>query len=236
MTRPAPGWWRSGAAPCASASSSSPRCPPDLQLASIAVSPDGAFVLAVADRAGRPVEEAEPVPGGQLFLGQFGPDGIIGWSERPIAPGLGRVFSPVWVDPVTVAFIAETSNKDDLGKLWTIRSDGWDPTAVFNDSDLPIGDIGNHLTVDPDGSSFVVTARTTSGASLWMVNRQEKSVELPHPPHRQRLRRRPQLRQPLTTALSGPGGLASQGGPPDGRGRSAPRGCGWGGAMAGSRG
>ena len=149
----------------------------DLQLASIAVSPDGASVLAVADRAGRPVEEAEPVPGGQLFLGQFGPDGIIGWSERPIAPGLGRVFSPVWVDPVTVAFIAETSNKDDLGKLWTIRSDGWDPAAVFNDADLPIGDIGNHLTVDPDGSSFVVTARTTSGASLWMVNRQEKSVE-----------------------------------------------------------
>ena len=170
-------------------------------------------MLAVADRAGRPVEEAEPVPGGQLFLGQFGPDGIIGWSERPIAPGLGRVFSPVWVDPVTVAFIAETSNKDDLGKLWTIRSDGWDPTAVFNDADLPIGDIGNHLTVDPDGSSFVVTARTTSGASLWMVNRQEKSVELPHLPQPQRLRRRPQLRQPLTTGaerVAGVGGSWSR--------------------------
>ena len=98
-------------------------------------------------------------------------------------PGLGRVFSPVWVDPVTVAFIAETSNKDDLGKLWTIKSDGWDPTAVFNDSDIPIGDIGNHLAVDPAGRSFVVTARTTNGSSLWMVNRLRKSVDyLTSPP------------------------------------------------------
>jgi hypothetical protein len=154
-----------------------PPLPAGLQLASVAVSPDGAFVLAVADRPSRPVEDAEPVPGGQLFLGQFGPDGIVDWSGRPIAPGLGRVFSPVWVDPVTVAFIAETSNKDDLGKLWTIKSDGWDPTAVFNDSDIPIGDIGNHLAVDPAGRSFVVTARTTNGSSLWMVNRLRKSVD-----------------------------------------------------------
>jgi hypothetical protein len=153
-----------------------PQLPFGLQLASVAVSPDGAFVLAVADQPSRPVEDAEPVPGGQLFLGQFGPDGIADWSERPIAPGLGRVYSPVWVDPVTVAFIAETSNKDDLGKLWTIKSDGWDPTAVFNDSDIPIGDIGNHLTVDPTGRAFVVTARTTNGSSLWMVNRLKKSV------------------------------------------------------------
>ena len=154
-----------------------PPLPAGLQLASVAVSPDGAFVLAVADHPSRPVEDADPVPGGQLFLGQFGPDGIVDWSGRPIAPGLGRVFSPVWVDPVTVAFIAETSNKDDLGKLWTIKSDGWDPTAVFNDSDIPIGDIGNHLAVDPAGRSFVVTARTTNGSSLWMVNRLRKSVD-----------------------------------------------------------
>jgi Sporulation and spore germination/WD40-like Beta Propeller Repeat len=161
-----------------------PPPPRGLQLASVAVSPDGAFLLAVADDPGRPVEVAEPVPGGQLLLGQFGPDGVLDWSERPLAPGLGRVFSPVWVDPVTVAFIAETSNKDDLGKLWTIRSDGWDPTAVFNESDIPIGDIGNHLTVDPSGRAFVVTTRSTSGASLWMVDRQDKSVDyltLPEP-------------------------------------------------------
>jgi hypothetical protein len=153
-----------------------PPLPSGVQLASVAVSPDGAFVLAVADRPSGPVQDAEPVPGGQLFLGQFGPDGVIEWS-RPIAPGLGRVFSPVWVDPVTVAFIAETSNNDDLGKLWTIKADGWDPTAVFNDSDIPIGDIGNHLAVDPTGRSFVVTARTTNGSSLWMVNRLKKSVD-----------------------------------------------------------
>ena|GEM_PF-822924 len=153
-----------------------PPLPSGIQPASIAVSPDGAFVLAVGDRPDRKVEEAEPVPGGQLYLGQFGPDGVTGWSERQIAPGLGRIFSPVWVDPVTVGFIAETDNKDDLGKLWTIKSDGWNPTAVLNDTDIPIGDIGNNLTVDPTGTSFVVTARSSSGASLWMVNRQEKTV------------------------------------------------------------
>jgi hypothetical protein len=153
-----------------------PPLPGGLQPASVTVSPDGAFVLAVADKPDRKVEEAEPVPGGQLFLGQFGPDGVTSWSERQIAPGLGRIFSPVWVDPVTVGFIAETGNKDDLGKLWTIKSDGWNPTAVLNDTDIPIGDIGNNLTVDPTGTSFVVTARSSSGASLWMVNRQEKAV------------------------------------------------------------
>ena len=153
-----------------------PSLPSGLQPASVAVSPDGAFVLAVADRPDRKVEEAEPVPGGQLYLGQFGPEGVVGWSERQLAPGLGRIFSPVWVDPVTVGFIAETAYKDDLGKLWTIKSDGWNPTAVLNDTDIPVGDIGNNLTVDPTGTSFVVTARSSSGASLWMVNRQEKTV------------------------------------------------------------
>ena len=152
-----------------------PPLPSGLQPASVTVSPDGAFVLAVADRPDRKVEEAEPVPGGQLYLGQFGPNGVTAWSERQLAPGLGRIFSPVWVDPLTVGFIAETGNKDDLGKLWTIKSDGWNPTAVLNDTDIPIGDIGNNLTVDPTGTSFVVTARSNNGASLWMVNRQEKT-------------------------------------------------------------
>jgi Sporulation and spore germination/WD40-like Beta Propeller Repeat len=153
-----------------------PALPGGLQASSVTVSPDGASVLAVADRPDRKVLDAEPVPGGQLFLGQFGPNGVIQWFPRQLAPGLGRVFSPVWADPVTVGFIAETGNKDDLGKLWTVRSDGWDPTAVLNDSGMPIGDIGNQLTVDPSGSSFVVPARSSTGVSLWMVNRREKSV------------------------------------------------------------
>jgi hypothetical protein len=153
-----------------------PPLPDGLQPTSIAVSPEGAFVLAIADRPGRKVEDAEPVPGGQLFLGQFGPEGVIGWSSRQIAPGLGRVFSPVWVDPVTVAFIAETENRDDLGKLWTVRTDGWEPNTVLDDANIPMGDIGNHLTVDPTGRSFVVTARSSIGASLWLVLRQDKSA------------------------------------------------------------
>jgi hypothetical protein len=155
-----------------------------LELASVTVSPDGTSVLAVADRPGRRVEEAEPVPGGQLFLGRFGPDGVPSWSQHQLAPGLGRVFSPIWVDPVTIAFVAETDNKDDLGKLWTIKSDGWDPTAVLNDTEVAIGDIGNRLAVDPNGRSFIVTARSTNGAALWMVDRQDKSVSyltLPNP-------------------------------------------------------
>jgi Sporulation and spore germination/WD40-like Beta Propeller Repeat len=153
-----------------------PALPGGLEPSSVTVSPDGAFVLAVADRPDREVRDAEPVPGGQLFLGQFGAGGVIDWSPRQLAPGLGRVFSPVWVDPVTVGFIAETSYKDDLGRLWTVKSDGWDPTAVLNDSNLPIGDIGNQLTVDPSGATFVVPARSSNGISLWRVDRREKSV------------------------------------------------------------
>jgi hypothetical protein len=151
-----------------------PLLPGGLQLSSVTVSPDGAFVLAVADRPGREALEAEPFPGGQLFLGQLGTNRVIAWSARQLAPGLGRVFSPIWVDPVTVAFVAETGDKDDLGKLWTVKSDGWDPTAVLNDTGMPIGDIGNQLTVDPSGSSFIVPARSSNGISLLMVNRREK--------------------------------------------------------------
>jgi hypothetical protein len=154
-----------------------PELPSGLQPASIAVSPDGAFVLALADRPDRNADDGDPDPGGQLFVGQFGPEGVIGWSERQIAPGLGRVFSPVWVDAVTVAFIAETDNKDDLGKLWIAGSDGWEPTAVVNnDADgVPMLDIGNDLTVNPAGDDFIVTVRSSHGASLWMIDRLGKS-------------------------------------------------------------
>jgi hypothetical protein len=153
-----------------------PPLPSGLQPRSVTVSPDGAFVLAVAGRPGGKLEDAEAIPGGQLFLGQLGPDGVIGWSPRQMAPGLGRVYSPVWVDPVTVGFIAETDNRDDLGKLWTVRSDGWGPNAVLNDGDVPMGDIGNRLAVDPTGRAFVVSARSNNGASLWMVDRQDRTV------------------------------------------------------------
>jgi len=153
-----------------------PPLPSGLRPSSIAVSPDGAFVLAVADRPDPRIEDAEAIPGGQLFLGQFSPEGVVSWSPRQIAPGLGRVYSPVWVDPITVGFIAETQNKDDLGKLWTVRADGWGPNAVLNEGDVPMADIGNRLTVDPTGRAFVVSARSSNGASLWMVDRQNRTV------------------------------------------------------------
>jgi hypothetical protein len=153
-----------------------PALPSGLQPSTVTVSPDGAFVLAVADRPDRKLEDAEAIPGGQLLLGQFGPDGVVGWAPRQLAPGLGRVYSPVWVDPVTVGFIAETGNKDDLGKLWTVRSDGWGLNAVLNDGEVPMADIGNRLTVDPTGRAFVVSARSSSGAALWMIDCQDRAV------------------------------------------------------------
>jgi Sporulation and spore germination/WD40-like Beta Propeller Repeat len=146
-----------------------PTLPGGMRPTSLVVSPDGAWVLAVADHG-----DPRFGDGGQLFLGRFGPEGVLGWYDRPIAPGLGKVFSPVWVDPLTVAFIAETGNKDDLGRLWIMKRNGWDPTAVLNadpESTAPF-DLGRQLTVDPTGSNFIFTVRTESGTSLWMVDRQ----------------------------------------------------------------
>jgi dipeptidyl aminopeptidase/acylaminoacyl peptidase len=143
--------------------------PGNLQPTLLEVSPDGAFVLAVG--AGRGDQLGD---GGQLFLGLLGLQGVTSWFPRPIAPGLGTVFSPVWVDALTVAFVAQTNAKDDLGKLWIMRSDGWDPTPVINldpTSESAV-DIGNQLTVDPAGSNFVFTVQSENGTSLWMVDRQ----------------------------------------------------------------
>jgi Sporulation and spore germination len=147
-----------------------PPLPGGMRPSSLAVSPDGAWVLAVADHG-------DPQPGdggGQLFLGRFGPEGVLGWLNRPIAPGLGRVFSPVWVDAVTVAFIAETDNKDDIGRLWVMKRDGWDPTPILNadPEDATVLNIGRQLTVNPSGSDFIFTVRSPTGASLSMVDRQ----------------------------------------------------------------
>ncbi len=119
---------------------------------------------------------AEPEDGGQLYLGVLGPDGVADWAPRPIAPGLGVIYSPVWVDPLTVAFIAQTHAKDDLGKLWIMKSDGWDPTPVALDPSENAINLGNQLAVDPAGANFVFTVRSESGTSLWMVARQGSVV------------------------------------------------------------
>jgi hypothetical protein len=146
-----------------------PALPGGMRPTSLAVSPDGAWVLAVADHG-----DPQPGDGGQLFLGRFGPRGVLGWHNRPIAPGLGRVFSPVWVDALTVAFIAETDSQDDVGRLWMMKRDGWEPTAVLNADPEGAGvpELGHQLTVDPSGSGFIFTVGTPTGASLWMVDRQ----------------------------------------------------------------
>jgi len=142
--------------------------PGGLQPTVLRVSPDGAFVLAVG--AGR---QAKFGDGGLLFLGLLGPSGVVDWFPRPIAPGLGEVFSPVWVDTSTVAFIGRTGNKDDLGKLWIMDADGWDPTPLLNlvpTSENAI-DIGDQLTVDPTGNRFIFVVQSEDGTSLWMIDR-----------------------------------------------------------------
>jgi hypothetical protein len=132
------------------------------------VSPDGAFVLGVG--GGRQSRFGD---GGLLFLGLLSPNGVVDWFPRPIAPGLGEVFSPVWVDSSTVAFIGKTGNKDDLGKLWIMDPDGWDPTPLLNldpTSENAV-DIGDELTVDPTGNRFIFVVQSEDGTSLWMIDR-----------------------------------------------------------------
>jgi hypothetical protein len=142
--------------------------PGGLQPTTLRVSPDGAFVLAVGAGA-----RAKFGDGGLLFLGLFGPRGVIDWFPRPIAPGLGQVFSPVWVDASTIAFIGRTGNKDDLGKLWLMDADGWGPTPLLNldpASENAI-DIGDQLTVDPTGNQFIFVEQSEDGTALWVVDR-----------------------------------------------------------------
>jgi Sporulation and spore germination len=132
------------------------------------VSPDGAFVLGVG--GGRQSRFGD---GGLLFLGLLSPSGVVDWFPRPVAPGLGEVFSPVWVDSSTIAFIGKTTNKDDLGKLWIMDPDGWDPTPLLNldpTSENAV-DIGDELTVDPTGNRFIFVVQSEDGSSLWMIDR-----------------------------------------------------------------
>jgi hypothetical protein len=132
------------------------------------VSPDGAFVLGVGGG-----KQAKFGDGGVLFLGLLSPAGVVDWFPRPVAPGLGEALSPVWVDSSTIAFIGKTSNKDDLGKLWIMDPDGWDPTPLLNldpTSENTV-DIGDELTVDPTGNRFIFVVQSEDGTSLWMIDR-----------------------------------------------------------------
>jgi hypothetical protein len=142
--------------------------PGGLRPTGLRVSPDGAYVLGVG--AGKRARFGD---GGVLFLGLLSPSGVVDWFPRPIAPGLGEVFSPVWVDSSTIAFIGKTGNKDDLGKLWIMDPDGWDPTPLVNldpTSENAV-DIGDELTVDPTGNRFIFVVQSEDGTSLWMIDR-----------------------------------------------------------------
>jgi Tol biopolymer transport system component len=144
------------------------RMPGGLQPTVLRISPDGAFVLAVGSSS-----RAKFGDSGVLFLGLLAPQGVVDWFPRPTAAGLGDVYSPIWVDSSTVAFIGRTGTKDDLGKLWLMDADGWDPTPLLNldpASENAI-DIGDQLTVDPTGNQFVFIEQSEEGTSLWVVDR-----------------------------------------------------------------
>jgi Sporulation and spore germination len=147
--------------------------PSGLRPTTLRVSPDGAYVLGIG--AGKGARFGD---GGLLFLGLLSPGGVVDWFPRPIAPGLGEVYSPVWVDSSTIAFIGKTGNKDDLGKLWIMDPDGWDPTPLMNldpHSEKAV-DIGDELTVDPTGNRFIFVVQSEDGSSLWMIDRLGSSL------------------------------------------------------------
>jgi hypothetical protein len=136
------------------------------------VSADGSLVLAVM---GGPEQHAEDPAGvdaenEQLYLGVLGDRGVTTWVQHPLAPGLGEVQSPAWVDPDTIAFVGEAGTKGSKA-LWTVRLDGWDPTQVLASGRGPgMVDVADQLTVDPSGQVLVFKTSTDLSSSLWLVN------------------------------------------------------------------
>ncbi|HEV8648807.1 MAG TPA: GerMN domain-containing protein [Actinomycetes bacterium] len=157
--------------------------PDQLEPILVRVSPDGCFVLAVLARSG--AGRRDPVePGGDLYLGVLGAQGVTEWIPHPLAPGLGAASSPVWVDPVTVAFVGDGENRFDRKKLWVVKVDGWGPAPVLSpDRGSNLGvDIDGELTVDPAGEVFVFKSPSELGTSLWMVNRDGRGLKALTPP------------------------------------------------------
>lgn len=151
------------------------RLPEGMDPTLLRVSPDGGLVLAVMGSSERVAEEGAQAAFGadsdQLYLGVLGDHGVTRWVDAPLAPGLGEIHSPVWVDPDTIAFIAEAGAKGSK-TLWTIRIDGWDPTQVLasdRSSDTEV-DIADQLTVDPGGHTLVFKSSTDLSSALWLVN------------------------------------------------------------------
>jgi len=150
--------------------------PAGLEPTLVRVSPDGCFVLAVL---ARPEPRYPFEAGGGLYLGVLGASGVTAWTPHPLAPGLGAASSPVWVDPVTVAFVSGGESRYDRKKLWTVKVDGWGPTLVLSPgrgSELGV-DIDGELTVDPTGEAFVFKSPSDIGTSLWMVNRDGRGLK-----------------------------------------------------------
>jgi Tol biopolymer transport system component len=136
------------------------------------VSADGSLVLAVMAGPQQHTEDSVGLAADneQLYLGVLGDKGVTEWVQRPLAPGLGEVSSPAWVDPDTIAFVGEAGTKGSMA-LWTVRLDGWDPTQVLASGRGPtMVDVADQLTVDPGGHLLVFKTSTDLSSSLWLVN------------------------------------------------------------------
>ncbi len=147
------------------------RLPAGMDPTLLRVSADGGLVLAVMGSREQAEGPATFGAGDQLFLGVLGSGGVTRWVGGSLAPGLGEVHSPVWVDADTIAFVGEAGAKGSKA-LWTTRIDGWDPTQVLSSdrtSDAGV-DIADQLTVDPSGHTLVFKSSTDLSSSLWLVN------------------------------------------------------------------
>ncbi len=175
-----------------------PPLPSGVQLASVAVSPDGAFVLAVADRAQRPGPGRRARPGRPAVPRPVRPGRrhrLVGTADRPwpgprLQPGLGR---------------------PGHGRLHRRDQQQGRPGQAL---DHQVRRLGPHRRLQrlrhphrrhrqpPRGRPHrqVVRRHRPHHQRLLALDGQppQEVGRLPHPPHRQRLRRRPQLRQPLT--------------------------------------
>lgn len=147
---------------------------PGLVPTTIAVSPDGAAVVAVGG-----ADPAQGGRGGELFTGQLTPAGVTAWTPLALAPA-GAAHSPVWVEPAAVAFVVNSGSLGDEGTLWTVDKDGWNPQEAELGSERP-GELANQLSGSPDGDRLVFTVRSDPGTNQIFTIRRRGENTLPQP-------------------------------------------------------
>ncbi len=151
-----------------------PPLPDGLHAGSVVVDPTGSFVLTLGITPGGRMDA-----GGRLFAGRLDGDRVTRWTASSIAPGLGEVFSPLWLDAFTIAFVARSTSQADPGSLWIVDRDGWRPERV-QVGVAPGLALGDRPTVSPSGGEFVFTVRSNNGISqLFALRRSDGRGAVP---------------------------------------------------------